>query len=179
MSHLSAAVVGRPTRCLSPSPACRGDIKSGRYATSMFIRWQKYRSVALWHRGKPPIKRSWSRVSASTAGHGSDTSPSSPAFRMAGSTRSVLFLNLSLSAWTNSQTDRYSISFVPTSTGRGWPRRLRLRPGFCSTAKAKSDFRWRCQRAASGRRLAALGIFGGLEKTPDARSTASDEDFIP
>ena len=23
----------------------------------MFIRWQKYRSVALWHRGKPPIKR--------------------------------------------------------------------------------------------------------------------------
>ena len=23
----------------------------------MFIRWQKYRSVALWHRGKPPITR--------------------------------------------------------------------------------------------------------------------------
>jgi hypothetical protein len=23
----------------------------------MFIRWQKYRSVALWHRGEPPIKR--------------------------------------------------------------------------------------------------------------------------
>jgi hypothetical protein len=23
----------------------------------MFIRWQNYRSVALWHRGKPPITR--------------------------------------------------------------------------------------------------------------------------
>jgi hypothetical protein len=23
----------------------------------MFISWQKYRSVALWHRGEPPIKR--------------------------------------------------------------------------------------------------------------------------
>ncbi|MET0707911.1 MAG: hypothetical protein ABWY82_13880 [Tardiphaga sp.] len=23
----------------------------------MFIRWQKYRSTALWHRGEPPIKR--------------------------------------------------------------------------------------------------------------------------
>ena len=41
----------------------------------MFIRWQNYRSVALWHRGKPPITRvkavSWSRRCASTASHGS------------------------------------------------------------------------------------------------------------
>ena len=41
--------VGRATR--------RGDIKGGWYTTAMYIRWQKYRSVALWHRGEPPITR--------------------------------------------------------------------------------------------------------------------------